>query len=246
MLYLTLSIWPDITMLYLILTYDTSICLATFDPWYLTPVFDTDIFHAIFDTDSCHDICDMWPWYWYLPYYIWHVISDPDICLATLITWHWTPILDTWRLFLTHSTYYAGHLIFDMLYLPHDILHWYLTCYTCHMTYYTGIWHTMLATWYLTCHACHLIYITPILTMIFMTPDTWHLTPDSCITWHMHDYYYQRSGSPVLLYFLYLLYSCIPVLLYSYTHALVNSTVKPASGRTCLVSGWRGCIPQSC
>jgi len=193
-------------MLYLTLIYDTSIYHATFDPWYLTPVFDTDIFHAIFDTDACHDICDMWPWYWYLPYYIWHVISDPDICLATLITWHWTPILDTWRLFLTRSI-----------------------CYACHMIYYTGIWHTMLATWYLTYYACHLIFdmlcLPPgiyntdtyhdIHDTWYLIPGTWHLTPvlpDICmiiITRHL------VICTPVLL------YSCTPVFLYSCTLILL-------------------------
>ena len=73
--------------------------------------------------------------------------------------------------------------------------------------------------------------------MIYMTPDTWHLTPvlpGICmiiITRHLVILY---SCTPVFL------YSCTPVFMYSCiscTHALVNSTVRPASGRTCLVSG---------
>ena len=107
---------------------------------------------------------------------------------------------------LAHGIYIGTcHTIFDtwyltpvlaMLYLAHDNRHRYLPCYIWHLIYDTGIWHVIFATW----------YITPVLAMIYLTPDT-------CTTWHMHDYYIFTRH----LVLLYLLYSCIPELLYSWT-----------------------------
>ena len=128
-----------------------------------------------------------------------------DICTGTchaiLHTWYMTPVL-------------------AMLYLTHDTRHWYLSCYiwpmisdtgTCHAIPDPDIWH-----WYLPCYTWHLIYdigtCRAILDTWYITPvpDMLYLTPNACITWHMHDYYIITSH----LVLMYLLYSWTPVLLY--------------------------------
>ena len=177
-----------------------------------------------------------------LPCYICTWYRTTSTCHAIFDTRYRTPILA--MLYLLLDIRYQ----FAMLYLTPDTWHRCLPCYiwhmipdpsTCHVIFGTwyrisvlamlyltlDIWH-----WYLTCYICHMIY------------NTWYLAPDTWLLYYLAYawllYYYQTSGnhvSPVLL------YSCI-----SCTPALVNSTVIPASGRTCLVSGWRGCIPQSC
>ena len=147
-------------------------------------------------------------------------------------TWHVT--LDIWFMTPAHGIYTGTcHAIFDtryptpvltMLHLLLDIRHRYLPCYIWHMIPDTGTYHATLITWYLTpvlamlyllldiwhryltCYICHLIYNTwylapvlPGIFMIIMWPDIWH----SCI-----------SCTHV---FLYLLNSCTPELLYSWT-----------------------------
>ena len=179
-----------------------------------------------------------------LPCYTYYLISDTGTCHAILIIWYLILVLamlylllDTWHRYLPWYTYYlisdtgTCHAIFDpwyltpvlaMLYLTRDTWHWYLPCYTWHLD--AGTCHAILDTW----------YITPVLDMLYLTPDTWHLYYLAC-SWLLRD---QTSGTPVLL------NSCISCTPVPCTATLVNSTVRPASGRACLVSRWRGCIPQ--
>jgi len=134
----------------------------------------------------------------------WHIILW--LLLTHLIpdTWYLIPVLDTW-------------------YLTLDIWHLYLTCY--HLT--PDTWHLIYDTWQLTCYHLILIYAITWYWHIWpdiMTPD-WillHLTPvlhcifmiitvTRTLTWLL--YYYQTSGTPVLLNpytpeLLYLMYSC--------------------------------------
>ena len=133
-----------------------------------------------------------------------------------------------------------------------------LTCRLYHCLLYTsdaGTWHVI--TW-------HLIPDTWYMTLDMLSPGTstsdlilWHLT-GYYYTWHL--YYIAYSWLSLLRglwhdnYTATIWYSCTPELLYSCipcTHVscivtLVNSTVIPASGRACLVSGWRECITRSC
>ena len=164
----------------------------------------------------------------------------------------------------------------DPWYFTLDIWHWYLSCYTWHLildTWYLTPVLDMLSldTWYLTSDIWHLTIDMLSLTWLMLSPgtsthltwycDTWldTITPDTCITWHIHDYHfygnlawllycYQTSGTPELLYSWtpVLLNSCIPCTHVPCTVTLVNSMVILASGRACLVSGWWGCISRSC
>jgi len=152
---------------------------------------------------------------------------DQTLVLAMFDIWYWRPIL-------------------AMLYLTYDTRDQYLPCYIWHMILETNTCHAIFDTWhmisvlamlyltldiwhrYLTCYICHMIY------------NTWYLAPD---TWLL---YYLAYAWLLLPDIWYSCISCIPVLLYLLYLYLVNSTVRPASGRACLVSGWRGCIPQSC
>ena len=161
-------------------------------------------------------------WHRYLPCHIWYMIYDTDTCHAIVDTWYITPVLAMLYLTLSiWSRYY--HAIPDP-----DIWHQYLPCYIWPMISNTGIWHTMLATWYLTCYACHLVYITPILTMIYMTPDTWHLTPvlpGICmiiITRHL-----------VIMYLLYSCISCTPVSPVLLLLLIAQSFWRPAEHAWC-------------
>ena len=130
-------------------------------------------------------------WHRYLPCYIWHMIRTPVFAIFNTDTCH--AIFDTGN---CHAIFDTGtsHAIFVIWYLTSVLAMLYLTL---------DIWH-----WYLTCYICHLIY------------NTWYLTPGTCITWHIHDYYVTRHLS-----LLYLLYSCTPVsleLLHSWTLVLLN------------------------
>ena len=160
-----------------------------------------------------------------------YLTPDPWHLISDIGTWH--VILDTWILTL-------------------DIWYRYLTCY--HLTPDTRPWYMTLDNW----HAItHLTCVHMVLVHLTWYCDTWlgTITPDTCITWHIHDYHfygdlawllycYQTSVIHKLLYsctleLLYPLYSC-PLHCYS-----VNSTVILASSKACLVSGWWGCIPRS-
>ena len=150
-------------------------------------------------------------------------------------------------------------LSLDTWYLTHNIWHRYLTCY--HLT--PDTWHLIYDTWQLTCYLLldMLSHGTSTLDLIL-----WHLT-GYYYTWHLYYFAYswlsllRRLGIIIIL-LPNLWYSWTPILMYSwtpvllnscipYTHVpctvtLVNSTVRLASDRACLVSGWRGCISQSC
>ena len=68
--------------------------------------------------------------------------------------------------------------------------------------------------------------------MLYLTPDTWHLisdtstwhvitwldimTPDTCITWHIHDYHCYGDLDMIIILLLDIWYSWIPILLNSY------------------------------
>ena len=158
------------------------LAIIIFSSW-LHAIFDTGICHAIFDTDNCHAIFDTDDC---------HAIFDTDNCHAILDTWHLTPALGIY----TSTQYLHRHLAcytWYMLYLTHDIWYRYLPCYNWPMISDTGTCHAILDTW----------YITLVLDMLYLTPDT-------CITWHMHDYYI-FTRHLVLLY-----------LMYSWTTAFLN------------------------
>ena len=76
------------------------------------------------------------------------------------------------------------------------------------LIYDTGTCHAILETW----------YMTPVLDMLFLTPDT-------CITWHMHDFYIITRH----LVLLYLLYSCTPVSPTLILMLIAQSFWRPAS-----------------
>ena len=162
----------------------------------------------------------------YLPCYIWHMIPDTGTFRAIFDIWYLTPVL-------------------TMLYLILDIWHQYLTCYTCHLIYDTGTWHMLSPS-----PSTLDLILWPLIGYYY----TWYLYYRAYYDYHFYRdlawllYYYQTSGTPELLYFWnpVLLYSCISCTHVPCTVTLVNSTVTPASGRVCLVSGWRRCIPQSC
>ena len=153
--------------------------------------------------------------HWYLPWYIWPMISDTGTC----------------------------HAIPDP-----DIWHRYLPCYTWYLISDTGTCHAILDTW----------YITPILDILSLDLILWHLT-GYCYTWHLYHMAYSwlsllRGLGMIIILLPDLWYSWTPVPLYSWISVspvlmspcivtLVNSTARPTSGRACLVSGWRGCIP---
>jgi len=147
-----------------------------------------------------------------------------------------------------------SYLILDMLLLDT----WYLTL---------DIWHVILDSWYmtpvldmlyLTPDTWHLIYDTWRLTYYHSfdmlshgtsTLDTWYcdtwldtITPDTCITWHIHDYHFY--GDLAWLLYCYQT-SCTPKLLNSCTLELLYPLYSCPLYK-CLVSGWRGCIPRSC
>ena len=151
-------------------------------PWY---------YHAIPDPDT---------WHQYLPCYIWPMISNTGI-------WHWYLSCYIWYWCLPWYMWYVTLILILDACSWHTVqtmlVTWYLTCYTCHMIYYTGIWHTMLATWYMTCYTCHLIYNTNTCHDIY---DTWHLYY-LAYSWLLCD---QTSDTPVSPVLLYLLSSCTP------------------------------------
>jgi len=215
---------------------------------YRSPVLcDVTGWYLIFDDVTLTDILVTWSWYIYTgTCHAYLLISTP--LLAMLNTWYLTMLHailshDIWHRYLPCYIWHmisdtdTYHAIFDtwyptpvpaMLYLTLDTWHRYLPYYIWHMISDTGTCHTILDTW----------YMTPVLHSIFMiitVTETWH------------DYY-------IITRHLVLLYSWTPVLLNSFiscTHVpctvtLINSTVRPASDRACLVSGWRECIPQSC
>jgi len=120
-----LGIYPTLYMLCLIYSNYTDIWHVTPDIWlmspalgiytctqYLTPISFMLYLKLMFA--MLYVICDTW--YWYLPYYIWHVIPDLDTCLATLITWPWTPILDMSYLTPAIDTRYM--LYFHVVQIP--------------------------------------------------------------------------------------------------------------------------------
>ena len=162
-------------------------------------------------TRNLHQPLPCYIWHRYLPCYIWPMIPDTGTCHDIFEPWYLTPVLAMLYLTLIYDTG-TSHAIFDIWYVIPVLAMLYLLLDIRYR--------------YLPCYTWPL-YMTPVLAMIYLTPDT-------CITWHMHDYY-------IFTRHLVLLYSCI-----SCTHTLVNSTVRPVSSRACLVSGWRGCIPQSC
>ena len=135
------------------------------DTWYLTPIFD-----------MLYLTLDIWHQYltcYYFTPNTWHLISNTS-------TWH--VILDTW--YLTP--------VFDMLYLTLDIWHLYLTCY--HLT--PDTWLMIFDTWQLTCY--HLILdicFHMVLVHLTWCCDTWldTITPDTCITLHIHDYHFDEN-----------------------------------------------------
>jgi len=147
-----LGIYPTLDMLCLIrdlgyrhlACYTRDVIFIT-GTWYLHryTIVDTDIamlyltptsfmLYLVLIHDMLYVICDTW--YWYLPYYVWHMIPGSDTCLATLTTWHWTLILDTWRLFLTYGICYTF-----MWYKYLDLTSWLLTRH--YHPWYLIIWH---------------------------------------------------------------------------------------------------------
>ena len=152
--------------------------------------------------------------------YTWHLITD---------TWYLTPVLDM--------------LLLKSWSLTLDNWHRYLTCY--HLT--PDTWYMTLDNWHaithLTCFHMTLAHLTWYCDtwLDTITPDTGIIFPIHAITFTgiWHDYY-------IVTRHLVLLNSCIPCTHVPCTVTLVNSTVIPASGGACLVSGWRECIPRSC
>ena len=127
----------------------------------------------------------------------WHVISDTvlDMLYLTPDTWHL--ISDTGTCHVILDTWYLK-LVLDMLYLTLDIWHQYVTCYTWHLisdtsTWHVITWHLILDTWYMTLDGWHAItHLTCFhMVLVYLTwyCDTWldTITPDTCITWHIHD-----------------------------------------------------------
>jgi len=149
---------------------------------YLTPT--SFMLYLVLIHDMLYVICDTW--YWYLPYYIWHVIPDPDTCLATHTTWHWTLILDTWHLFLTYGICYTF-----MWYKYLDLTSWLLTGY-----YHPWLPDYMTYTWLSLLRGHDMI-------IILLLPDIWYSwTPVLLYTWT------PEIGRPLTL--LLILYSCWP------------------------------------
>jgi len=168
-------------------------------------------------------------WDQYLPCYIWHMTPDIVIWHAMPATWYMTPLFD--MLYLPHDilhrylTYYACHLIYDMLYLPPDIdtchaifdrwyptpvlvllhlsldiRHWFLICHTWHLLLTPGIWYDFM--WY--------EYLDLTSWLLTGHYHSWYL-----IIWHIHDYHYYGDMTWLLYYYYQifgtpeLLYSCI-------------------------------------
>ena len=182
--------------------------------------------HMIPDTGTCHAIFDTWYRTSILAMLIWYMIPDTGTYHAIFNPWYWTPAL-------------------AMLYLTYDTWHRHLPCYIWHMISDTGTWHM------LSPGPSTLDLILWPLTRYYYT---WHLYYRAYYDYHFYGdlawllYCYQTSVTPELLYSwtLVLLNFCIPCTHVPCTITLVNSTVIPASGRACLMSGWWGCISRSC
>jgi len=171
-----------------------------------------------------------------LPCYTWHMIPNTGTCHAIFDIWYPISVLamlslDTWYL-----TPYIWHLTINMLSLDTwhmlspgsstlDLILWHLTGY-----YYTWHLYYMVYSW--------LSLLRGLGMIIILLSNLWYSwTPVLMYSWTP---VLLNSWTPVLL------NSCIPCTHVPCTVTLVNSTVRPASGRACLVSRWRGCIPQSC
>ena len=158
-----------------------------------------------------------------------------------MLTWYQTPTLIcyTWHQHLTcyylpNTWYLTLALVFDMLYLTPDLDTWYLTpvldlllLNTRYLTH--DIWHR-----YLTCHhltidtwlddwhaITHLTYFHMVLVHLTLCCNTWldTITPDTCITLHIHDYHFYGDLAWLLYCYqtLVLLNSCALELLYTWT-----------------------------
>ena len=157
-----------------------------------------------------------------------------------MITWHmklwllfklWLCIQLTWYRHVNYLTLMCLYL--TCYHLTPDI--WYLTPDDWHaITWYWYTWPDVVTLDWI------LLHLTPVLHCILMIITLRGL---DVIIILLPD-----IGTPELLYpWTYiLLNSYIPYTHVLYTVTLINSTIIPISGRACLVSGWRGCIPRSC
>jgi len=157
---------------------DTGTCHAILATWYRTPVlamlylptwYRTPVLAMLYLT---HDTGHR-----YLPCYIWHMISDTGTCHAIFDTWYRTSVL-------------------AMLCLTLDIWHRFLTCYTCHLIYDTGTWHMLSPS-----PSTLDLILWPLIGYYY----TWYLYYRAYYDYHFYRdlawllYYYQTSGTPVLL-----------------------------------------------
>jgi len=166
----------------------------------------------------------------------WHMM----LWLCIQVTWYWH--VNYLTLICLYSTPETQHLIPNTWYLRLILDTWYLTP----DIWYLTIDKLSLDTWH----------------MLSLGTDTldlmlWHLT-GQYYTWHLYYIAYSwlsllRELDMIIIllpgiwysWTLVLLNSCIPCTHVRCTVTLVSSTVIPASGGVCLVSGWRGCIPWS-
>jgi len=191
--------------------------------WYMMLTLTCYTWHLITDTWYLTPVLDML----YLTPDLWHLIYDTGTWHVILDTWYLTPVLDTWHLIYDTWRLTCYHSL-DML--SHgtstlDLILWHLTGY-----YYTWHLYYMAYSW--------LSLLRWLGMIIILLPDLWYSwTPVPLNSWTP---VLLNSWTPVPL------NSCIPCTHVPCTVTLVNSTVIPASGRACLVSGWRGYIPRSC